>query len=286
MLKLPEYMCHNAILRSYGQIFLQPSSRAGCLFILAIAVNALSQAFIALAAILTSLLTARLLKVSATDVSQGLYGFNAALLALAISNTLAITVTSLLLIIAGSALTALLLQQFQQRSTLPPFTAPYIVTGWVILLIAGGLQLSPPALPTGTEIDQFYTAVARGIGQVVFQDNALSGILCFAGLLCYSRPAAMWTLIASATGVFIAGILSFPGPLINNGSYSYNAVLTGIALGAYFPRRFILPLLGIGISVLLARGFQMAGIPVFTAPFVLASWLVIAFTSARKQGKS
>lgn len=116
MLKIPSVICHNAILRSYGQIFLQPSSRAGFLFVLAIAVNSLSQAIIALAAILTSLLTARLLKVTATDISQGLYGFNAALLALAISNTLAVTPASLLLIIAGSALTVLLLQQFQQRS--------------------------------------------------------------------------------------------------------------------------------------------------------------------------
>lgn len=166
---------------------------------------------------------------------------------------------------------------------MPPFTAPYILTGWVILLIAGGLQLSLPPLPTGTEIDQFYTAVARGIGQVVFQDNALSGILCLAGLLCYSRLAAMWTLIASATGVFIAGILGFPEHLINNGSYSYNAVLAGIALAAHFPRRFILPLLGIGISILLMRGFQLAEVPAFTAPFVLASWLIIAVTSRIKQ---
>ena len=284
MLKLPEYMCHNAILRSYGQIFLQPSSRAGSLFILAIAANSLSQAFIALAAILASLLTARLLKVTPTDVSQGLYGFNAALLALALSNTLSITLLVLLLIIAGSALTTLLLQQFQRRSTLPPFTAPYIVTGWVILLIAGGLQLSPLAVPSGTEIDEFYTAVARGIGQVVFQDNALSGILCFAGLLCYSRPAAMWALVASASGVFIAGVLGFQASLINNGSYSYNAVLAGIALGAYFPRRFVLPLLGIVISILLMQGFQLAGITAFTAPFVLASWLVIALASRTKQG--
>ncbi len=285
MLKLPDYMCHNAILRSYGQIFLQPSSRAGCLFILAIAVNSLTQAFIALTAILTSLLTARLLKVPATDVGQGLYGFNAALLALAISNVLAITAVSMLLIIAGSALTPLLLQQFKQRISLPPFTAPYILTGWMIMLIASGLELSPQLLPASTEIDQFYTAVARGIGQVVFQDNALSGILCLAGLLCYSRLAAVWTLIASACGVFIAGMLSFPDSLINNGSYSYNAVLAGIALAALFPRRFILPLLGIGISILLMRGFQLAEVPAFTAPFVLATWLVIA-AAHTKQRKS
>ena len=190
----------------------------------------------------------------------------------------------LLLIIAGSALTALLLQQFQRRSTLPPFTAPYIVTGWVILLIAGGLQLSPLAVPSGTEINEFYTAVARGIGQVVFQDNALSGILCFAGLLCYSRPAAMWALVASASGVFIAGVLGFQASLINNGSYSYNAVLAGIALGAHFPRRFCSATVGYYYQYFTDAGISVSGDNGFTAPFVLASWLVIAFASRTKQG--
>ena len=282
MLKLPSVICHNAVLRSYGQVFLQPSSRSGGLFILGIAVNSLSQCIVALIAILVGLLTARCLKVSTQEMTQGLYGYNAALLALATSHFFSITPVSLILIIAGSVITSFLMQKMLRHSaTFPPLTAPFILTAWVLLMIGNSFELTQQVLPDNAEIDQFYTAVARGIGQVLFQDNALSGILCLAGLLSYSRLAAVWAVIGSASGVFFASLLSFPETLINNGSYSFNAVLAGIALASCFPRKFILPIIGISITILLTRVFQLVDLTSLTAPFVLASWLVIVISKQK-----
>ena len=59
------------------------------------------------------------------------------------------------------------------------------------------------------------------------------------------------------------------------GLYGYNATLAAVALFLW-RRSLIPPLLGILISVPLTEYFPMLGLPALTAPFVLATWLVLA----------
>jgi urea transporter len=58
------------------------------------------------------------------------------------------------------------------------------------------------------------------------------------------------------------------------GLYGYNATLAAIALFLW-RRSAIPPLLGILLSVPLTEMIPRVGLPALTAPFVLATWLVL-----------
>jgi urea transporter len=59
------------------------------------------------------------------------------------------------------------------------------------------------------------------------------------------------------------------------GLYGYNATLTAVAL--YLWRRSLIPpLLGIVLTVPITELIPRAGLPALTAPFVLATWIVLA----------
>jgi urea transporter len=60
------------------------------------------------------------------------------------------------------------------------------------------------------------------------------------------------------------------------GLYGYNATLAAVALFLW-RRSVIPPLLGMMLSVVLTDLFPFLGLPALTAPFVLATWLVLAF---------
>ncbi len=59
------------------------------------------------------------------------------------------------------------------------------------------------------------------------------------------------------------------------GLYGYNATLVAVALFLW-RRSLIPPLLGMILSVPITESFPMLGLPALTAPFVLATWVVLA----------
>ena len=66
------------------------------------------------------------------------------------------------------------------------------------------------------------------------------------------------------------------------GLYGYNATLAAVALFLW-RRSLIPPLLGILLSVPHHRVVPVLGLPALTAPFVLATWLVLALRLARRK---
>ncbi len=58
------------------------------------------------------------------------------------------------------------------------------------------------------------------------------------------------------------------------GLYGYNATLAPVALFLW-RRSLIYPLLGMFLSVVLTDLIPLLGLPALTAPFVLATWLVL-----------
>src|SRR5580693_7978183 len=74
----------------------------------------------------------------------------------------------------------------------------------------------------------------RGIGQVFFQENALTG-LCFAsGLAVRSLLMAIGGLVGSAIGTATAWLLKFDKSELSAGIYGFNSALVGIATLFFF----------------------------------------------------
>lgn len=132
----------------------------------------------------------------------------------------------------------------------------------------------------------------RGIGQVMFQDNPLSGLLFFVAIGWGSFVAGMpqvaiGGLVALVAGTLTAQWLRVDAAGLAAGLYGYNAYLVGLALGTFLavsPLWWIYVALGGAVSVVAALGtanvFKTWGVAALTAPFVLTAWLLLLATYA------
>ena len=137
----------------------------------------------------------------------------------------------------------------------------------------------------------FFGAVAHGVSQVMFQASIWTALLFLIGIALSDWRHASWVLLGSVVGMLVgsyhataAATALDPESLVDRtltenaalGLYGYNATLAAVALFLW-RRSLIPPLLGMLISVPLTELFPLLGLPALTAPFVLATWIVLAF---------
>jgi len=126
---------------------------------------------------------------------------------------------------------------------------------------------------------EFLRALFRGMGQVMFQNNAISGCLFLLGIFYNSFLMGIGALLGTFIGTICAFFLKYPKAEIKNGLYGFNGTLVGIAVWAFFPLSIISVialLIGSMLSTILMHEMKKH-IPVFTAPFILATWVIILF---------
>lgn len=127
----------------------------------------------------------------------------------------------------------------------------------------------------------------RGIGQVMFMDNPLSGLLFFVaigwGSIAAGMPqVAIGGLVALVAGTLMAQWLRVEAADLGAGLYGYNAYLVGLALGTFLapsPLFWLYVAFGGAVSVVATLGtasvFKTWGVAALTAPFVLTTWLLL-----------
>ncbi|MCX5515290.1 urea transporter [Kaistia algarum] len=134
---------------------------------------------------------------------------------------------------------------------------------------------------------RFVDICLRGVGQVMFQDNPLTGAIFLLAIGWGSWLAGMpqvWIgglvaiIIATATAIWLR-VEEAP---LKAGLYGYNGVLVGLALPTFLPATPLLWLyiaLGAVVSVVAmlatARAGKPFGIVALTFPFVLVTWLML-----------
>jgi urea transporter len=118
--------------------------------------------------------------------------------------------------------------------------------------------------------------VFRGVGQVFFQENALTGALFTLGIALSSPPMAVAAVVGSAIGAATARALNFDRPALLAGVYGFNSALVGIATLFFFePGAASITLLVLGciVATLLARLAQRhIPFPTYTLAFILTTW--------------
>ncbi len=279
MPRLPAFCL--ALLNGSSQIFLQRHPSCGALIFLAIGLHSLPLLGSALLAGTIAWLTAQLLAAPADEVRDGLYGYNAILIALLLSIGHAWTLALALWIALATIVTTLLLHLLRRQrllGALPVYTLPFVLVG--ALLLAFGplpaLQTAPPISMAADEgLASLFEAALRGFGQVLFLDSPGASACLLIALLIANWRAALWAALAALLGLGLALLLNVPRDSALLGLYGYNAVLVALALN---PARGWLPLTGALLSVQLLTCFAALGIPALTAPFILASWLIQAGT--------
>jgi urea transporter len=275
--------------RGIGQVFFQENALTGICFAVGIAVSSPLMALGAVIGAAIGTATARLLKFDAAEVSAGLYGFNSTLVGIATFFFFKPGVVSVALLLVGCIVAALVTRLMRRYVPFPTYTAPFIVTTWVFFFL--GLALGVPRTEPGAPFSSisFLGAVANGVSQVMFQASVWTALLFLIGIALSDWQHASWVVIGSVVGVLLATCIANAGTqavdpeslvertVFQNmalGLYGYNATLAAIAL--YLWRRSLIPaLLGILLSVPLTEYVPMLGLPALTAPFVLASWIVL-----------
>lgn len=263
------------LFRGFGQIMLQNNMYSGILFFIGLLFSNPIIAGAALLGVAVNSLSAYFLKVGRKEIESGLHGFNGALIGIAVWTFFEINIWSFLAIIFGSIFAVPVSKKINEY--LPAYTAPFVVLTWMVILILRFLFSF--LLPNNAEIiadsADLLAASTNGFGQVMFQENMITGILFFAGILVNSRLSAVYALYASLAGALVALLFIVPTPSINAGLMGYNAILCAIALGDQKDNRFLWISLAVITSVLLNRLFFQFGIIPLTAPFVIATWIFL-----------
>lgn len=276
-------------LRGIGQVFFQENAATGALFALGIA---LSSPIMAIGAIVGSLIgaaTAQSMRFDAREITGGIYGFNSALVGIATFFFFEPGVMSWLMLIVGCVAAAFVTRAMRQKLTFPTYTTPFIVVTWVLFLL--GRALGVPMVSPGPPIEGgALTAVAHGVSQVMFQASIWTALLFVVGIAISDWRHAAWVVVASAVGVLVANyhisgsaraidverlVERAQGEVIALGLYGYNATLAAVALWLW-KRSLAPPLLGALLTVPIAELVPLVGLPALTAPFVLATWIVLA----------
>ncbi len=279
-----------AVFRGIGQVFFQENALTGACFALGIA---LSSPLMAVGLVVGSVIgwaTAHLLKFDAGEVSAGIYGFNSALVGIATLFFFRPGAASIALLVAGCIVAAPVTRLMRRYLPFPTYTTPFIVTTWALFFLGqalGAARVEPGGPFVGAG---YFEAVANGVGQVMFQANIWTALLFLVGIALSDWRHASLVLAGSVVGMLVANYHTTealraldPERLVERGLsenialglYGYNATLAAVAL--YLWRKALIPaLLGMLISVPITELVPRLGLPALTAPFVLATWLVLA----------
>jgi len=273
------------VLRGISQVFLLNNVITGILFLAGAFYNSWSIGTGGIIGVLTGTFTALILKYKREDINQGLYGYNGALVGLATVYFFGLNMPSVIALFFGAVLSSIIMH-FMIRRKLPPFTAPFIISTWImmaIILTCKIIPLQSAQLPNAGNLE-IIPAMSRGVGQVMFQENIFTGIILFIGILVCSRISALYALLGTAIGVAVAFVCSFPLSMITAGLFGFNGVLCGIALSGKKWHHVILAIASIVVSVFVMFGMNRLGIMTLTAPFVMSTWLVLSVSKWRVTG--
>lgn len=281
----------STILKGLGQIMLQENRITGLLFLIGIFYGSYTMGLAALLATICGTATAYLFKYDKTEIEQGLYGFSAALVGVAVMLFLKPVLWAWLFVFLGSVAAAML-QHFAIKRNFPAYTFPFVLVTWLILLVCYYFwnDLFAVSTPAVAQISDSLTEGFKSFGQVIFQDKFLSGLLFFIAVFISSPIAALYGLAAAIVSAILAFHLSVPMTDINLGLYGFNAVLCAIVFAGPKVKDGFWVLISILFALAISLLMLKTGIPKLTFPFVLATWITLLLKNKLvpllKRGKS
>lgn len=145
-------------------------------------------------------------------------------------------------------------------------------------------RLSTNGLPVNEDHNtlRFIDTCLRGIGQVMLQNNSYTGLLFLLGIAWNSPLLAGATVLGVTTSTLTAFMLGANKEEWRAGLFGFNGVLVAIAL-FYFLELSLISVFYVVIAAAFSTFLLTAlslllkpwRLPVFTAPFVLTTWIFI-----------
>lgn len=124
---------------------------------------------------------------------------------------------------------------------------------------------------------KFPEAVLKGFGQIMFQENAFTGLLFLIGIFIGAWQYGLAALVATVSGTLFAHLLRFDREEIQSGLYGFSAALVGVVLAFKFELNFLnlAAIIGGALAAWIQHLFIRFQVPGFTFPFILVAWIFI-----------
>ena len=287
------------ILRGVGQVFFCCNAVTGLIFLVALFVGGVTAGAAATVGVISSTVTAYLLGFSEDDIDAGLYGFNGTLVGPCLFLFLENSPQLWLYVVLASALSSIVLAALMRilgPYKIPASTSPFVLTSWMFLVavyafdsFSRGPVLPPPGTPAAVTdamaipAEMWFTALTKGVAEVMFADSVIVGIMFLTGIAIVSLRGALMAVGGTIIGVAFPILLGANQGMIEMGLYSFNPVLTMMAVGWVFlkpdGKSAALAVLAGFLTVIcqagLANFLAPIGLPTLTFPFVLVMWMFL-----------
>ncbi|MDW3990406.1 urea transporter [Staphylococcus saprophyticus] len=283
------------VLKNISQVLLLNNAWTGLFILLGLFIGSWKVGVMALIASVIALLLAKRTNYSEEEINTGLSGFNPVLTAIALTLFLVPKWYSLIIILVAIIITMPIgsaFREFFKPFSVPMLTMPYVFVSWLILLMSfqfkfvnADVNILPNAIQeiqfSGHHI-QFINAFLSGFSEIFLLKSVLAGTLILIGIFIASRKAGVYAIVANLIGFLAVIVLGANHDQINEGLFGYNVILTVLALGIAFRTRIQRPIsivLGILLTVVIHAGMTTLltpyGLPVFTLPFIIATWIML-----------
>ncbi|RFU44182.1 urea transporter [Paraburkholderia sp. DHOC27] len=259
------------LLRSFGQIVLQPNAATGACLLAAWLLCDPRLACGALIGAIAANIAAIVAGCPEDDTRDGLHGFNGALAGLAAYTFVPDHATAAALAILAATGTAWLLQPWSRwlRSHgLGTYSSPCLIVTWLWLPLMKSSAAALPGAPASMLV-ALPEGTLSGLAQSGFAYGALPGLLMLVGIALSSRRHALAALAGSAIAGGVHMLLGSSIATFDAGLVGFNGALTALALAE---SGWVVVLGGVLLSVALQQLAGLAGLPAMTAPFVVACW--------------
>lgn len=280
-----------------SQVLFIENTITGILILVAITISSPLLGMVALLSSLFGTLIGLAGKADLQLIQQGLLGYSPVLTGMAL--TLFLTGPyHWIIALVGAVITAFFsatVMHFMRRTEIPVLTFPFIIVSWVVLLASYHLdifQLSSDLVPQdlarwnlhiGGKVNGVQ-AMLNGLGQIFFLQNLISGILLYIGLFWAGWRFGVYAIVGNILAVLTAFVLLAEHTMIHAGLYGYNAILTFLAVSVVFKDAtnrlaIVTGIIGACLSVPMTGAVTTLlmpyGLPAFTMPFVLCTWLLL-----------
>lgn len=273
---------YRLVLRGCSQLCFQSNELTGFFFLAAVlVVSPIAAAYFLVAAVMAPG-GRMLLGQRGAVLATGLPGLNPCLMALSLPaffHTGWTNVGMWVVLVICVAITVLLVRLLVAVAPFPILALPFVLVFWAVYALAphlGVLQPSSFDISVATTLHPL-TAVLSSLGQALFSPSVWSGLLFLAGILVSNARHAVVAVVGATIGTTVSYYYRHLDPeSINLGLYGFNGVLSAVAVYSLSDSKLRLAILGALIATIITPAFAALGLQAVSAPFVFATWLVLA----------
>ncbi|MGF1880135.1 urea transporter [Vibrio splendidus] len=295
------------LLNGIGQVYFTPPVMTSILLLFAISIESLALAFLTLLGASCSYALAFCCYIytntntnkTADDIGSGMYALNGALIGLFIGNFFGVTPLLALVTVLGALLTVPIAHIVFSFEKYRGYTSAFILSTWLIYIIQSTFELSAFSTSDSAlmplisiEANSWFNLptvvilLLKGISQVSFIENALSGLVILIAIALNNIKHAIWVVLAVIISTVFSGLIGASSELVAQGLYGYNAILATLALVLYPRIPWPLTLLGMLLSCVITLGFHELSLLPLTAPFILSTWVVVYLSGLTQEPKA